>query len=235
MPLHYSHHIAYSWGADNKWHKPADIYIDAPHLDTGLGEYFSLAGVSNKPLPLPEFYQSLSIDAGKITRFAEKLGCATRMTVTGTSCRNNPQWSYLCNVSGERYTSPIDRDYLFSHFRQLALTKSERLSKLVWATMCALPVTAHSYDSAYSNNPLRAVYQKNERGGARFAILSSFISSVKKPGFPKETVNSSALRRPVQNCFLTALPSIPAGHGLKPFNSERTSSYRMRRHRRRLR
>ncbi len=35
--------------------------------------------------------------------------------------------------------------------------------------MCALPDTAHSYNSAYRRNPLRAVYQKNERGGARFA------------------------------------------------------------------
>ena len=158
-------------GGDNKWHKPADIYLDAPYLETGLGEYFSLAGSPNRLLPLADFYQSPSIDTPKIARLAEKLGCAITMNAVEISCGKNPSWNYLSGVSGERYTNPINRDYSFNHFPQLAAAKSERLSRLAWTTMCALPDAAHSYNSAYRRNPLRAVYQKNERGGARFADL----------------------------------------------------------------
>jgi hypothetical protein len=51
----------------------------------------------------------------------------------------------------------------------IAKQKSERLSRLVWNTMISLKITGLGYDSSYSENPLRAVYRKNERGGARFA------------------------------------------------------------------
>jgi hypothetical protein len=66
-------------GKDNKWHKPADIYLDAPYFDTALGEYFGILGASNQLSPLADFYQSLPIDTLKIKRFAEKLGCLTKI------------------------------------------------------------------------------------------------------------------------------------------------------------
>ena len=156
-------------GHDNKWHKPSEIYLDAPFLETGMAEYLALLGGQNPPAPLADFYQSLPIDTAKLTRFAEALGCQTKITVSRTSCGKNPQWNYLRSVSGERYTSPIDRDYAIDRFRELAAKKSTKLAKLVWNTMCSLPDTAHGYDSTYHQNPLRAVYRKNERGGAHFA------------------------------------------------------------------
>ena len=156
-------------GKDNKWRKPAGIYLDAPYLDTALGEYFGILGASNQLSPLADFYQSLPIDTVKITRFAEKLGCFTKITIARSSCSKNPQWSYLSSVSGERYTSPIDRDYVISRFHLLVAKKSEKLARLVWSTLCSLPDTGHGYDSTHHQNPLRAVYRKNERGGAHFA------------------------------------------------------------------
>ncbi len=89
-------------GSDNKWHKPADIYLDAPYLDSGLGEYLSFAGASNKLVALAEFYQFLSIDKAKITRLAEKLGCPITMNAVEISCGKNPSWNYLSSVQGER-------------------------------------------------------------------------------------------------------------------------------------
>lgn len=156
-------------GKDNKWHKPASIYLDAPYIETALGEYFGILGASNQLSPLADFYQSLPIDTPKITRFAERLGCLTKITIARSSCSKNPQWSYLSSVSGERYTSPIDRDYIIGRFHLLAAKKSEKLARLVWSTMCSLPDTGHAYDSTHHQNPLRAVYRKNERGGAHFA------------------------------------------------------------------
>lgn len=156
-------------GKDNKWHKSAEIYLDIPYLDTGLGEYLGILGTSNQLSALADFYQSLPIDIPKVTRFAEKLGCLTMITVARTPCSKNPQWAYLSSVSGERYTSPIDHDYAINRFHLLVAKKSERLAKLMWNTMCSLPHTGHGYDSTHHQNPLRAVYRKNGRGGAHFA------------------------------------------------------------------
>ncbi|MGO7962255.1 hypothetical protein ELI55_36865 [Rhizobium ruizarguesonis] len=156
-------------GKNNEWRKAADIYLDAPYLDTGLGAYLELGGASARPSPLADFYQSLKIDTVKITRFAEKLGARTTLAIAKASCRKNPQWNYLCAVAGERFTNPIDRDFIINHFSALAAQKSEALARLVWRTMCALGDTNYGYDSTYHQNPLRAVYRKNERGGAHFA------------------------------------------------------------------
>lgn len=51
----------------------------------------------------------------------------------------------------------------------LVAKKWEKLARLVWSTLCSLPDTGHGYDFTHHQNPLRAVYRKNERGGAHFA------------------------------------------------------------------
>lgn len=156
-------------GKDDKWHQPANIYLDAPFLETGVGEYIEILGISEKIFALAETYESMPIDTPKIARFAEKLGGMTRINVITQKCSNNPNLSYLQAVPGERYTSPINRDYAIRHFKQLAERKSIRLSKLIWETMRLLPETHHKHDWATYENPLRAVYRKNESNGARFA------------------------------------------------------------------
>ncbi|SCY34159.1 sacsin N-terminal ATP-binding-like domain-containing protein [Microvirga guangxiensis] len=156
-------------GKDNKWHKPSEIYLDAPYLDTGLGEYLAIAGGAPQLHPLADFYQALPIDTPKVVRFAETLGCLTQISLTKVNCSRNPQWPYLSSVSGKLFTSPIDRDFLIKNFQQLVERKSEKLARLVWNTMCSLTGTNYMYDSPYNQNPLRAVYQKNSTGGARFA------------------------------------------------------------------
>jgi hypothetical protein len=145
-------------GKDNKWRKPSEIYLDEPYLDTGMAEYLAIVGAPNPPSSLADFYQSPSIDIHKIAQFAKGLGCLTKITVVGTSCGRNPERNYLCSVSGERYRNSIDRDYIINRFRELVARKSTKLARLIWNTMCSLPDTM-----------LRAVYQKNEKGGAHFA------------------------------------------------------------------
>ena len=156
-------------GTDNKWHKPGDIFLDTPFLDTGIADYLTLAGEPTKLVALAGFYESPRIDTLKLACFAERLGCVSKLSVTKTTCEENPQWSYLASAAGERYTSPIDQDYLIKGIQKLAAQKSVRLAKLVWDTVSTLPGTAHPYDYATNQNPLRATYRKNERGGARFA------------------------------------------------------------------
>lgn len=155
-------------GKDNTWRKASEIYLDEPYLETGLSEYFALGGTYQLS-PLADFYQSMKIDTAKITRFAEALGARTKLPLFKAKCGQNPQWQYLSSAPGSRYTSPIDRDFLFGSFALLVERRSEKLSKLIWSTMCCLRDTNYSYDSTYHENPLRAVYRKNETGGAHFA------------------------------------------------------------------
>jgi hypothetical protein len=156
-------------GSDNRWRRASEIYLDTPYHETGLTEYFEVVRTPSQPVPLAAFYQTLAIDQPKLARFAEKLGAHTKMPVARTSCGKNPRWDYLRSALGERYTSPIDRDFSFDRFNLLAAQKSERLARLTWDTMRELPDSNFGYDSANLQNPLRAVYRKNERGGANFA------------------------------------------------------------------
>lgn len=153
-------------GKDNKWHKAAEIYLDAPYVDTGLSEYFGLGG-SAQLFPLADFYQALKIDTVKIARFVEKLGGRSKLTVKGAYCRNNPRWDWLSSVGGERYTNSIDQDYVLDQFSALVAKKSVKIAKLIWNTMCTIAGTSN--DDNPHDNPLWAVYRRNRQGGAHKA------------------------------------------------------------------
>lgn len=152
-------------GSDNKWHKAKDVYLDSPIIDTALGDYFALLGTANRLVPPADIYHTSKLDNAKLTKFLEALGAHTKINLIRMTCDHNPQKAYLHTAPGERYTNPIDRDYGMNKLGLLAKQRSERLSRLVWSTMTSLKIP----DNAYAENPLRAVYRKNERGGARFA------------------------------------------------------------------
>lgn len=156
-------------GKDGKRRKPESVYLDAPYLETGVSEYIEITGASGKFIALSDAYTSMPIDVPQVTRFAEKLGAMTRIAIAPANCAQNPQWNYLGSVSGERYTTPINRDFSIKYFKSVAERKSPNLAKLVWETMRHLPGTDYEYDSTYYPNPLRATYQKNASGGPRFA------------------------------------------------------------------
>ena len=156
-------------GNDNKWHKAKDVYLDCPLVDTALGDYFTLLGTANRLVSLADMYHLSKLDIAKLTTFLEMLGAHTKIKLIRTTCDKNPQKAYLHAAPGEKFTSPIDRDFGMNRLGLIAKQKSERLSRLVWNTMISLKIPDLGYDSSYSENPLRAVYRKNERGGARFA------------------------------------------------------------------
>ena len=116
-------------------------------------------------MPLADIYHLSKFYIAKLTKFLEMLGAHTKIKLIRTTCDQNPQKAYLHAAPGERYTSPIDRDFGMNRLGLIAKQKSECLSRLVWNTMTSLKIP----DSAYAENPLRAVYRKNERGGPHFA------------------------------------------------------------------
>lgn len=156
-------------GSDNKWHKAKDIYLDSPFFETGLSDYFALLGYQQQLVQLADIYQTLKINNEKFMQFLDALGAQAHIKLVKIPCKFNPEWSYLQNAPGERFTNFIDQDYYIVMLDTLAQQKSERLSRLVWNTMATLKTFVGRSDSVYNEDQLRAVYRKNQRGGAHFA------------------------------------------------------------------
>jgi hypothetical protein len=145
------------------WHRADGIYLDAPYFDTGLEMYYSMLSKEheNKKWPLMDWYETCGLDLKKIGWFAEFAGC--KKTFDGlhieARCQGNPKWGYLRTVSGERWTSPINRDTAMEpQAVQLLSTKNISFASLVWQSMRSIsPVR------------FRAIYQKNGSHGCHEA------------------------------------------------------------------
>jgi hypothetical protein len=144
---------------DGKWGKPAQVFLDEPFLNTGLQAYYDGLGPNSPCVALADSY----IGGGRpspnrIAKFAAVVGAQTALPVECVPCYENPKWPYLAAVGGERFTSPINNDFVIPGLSELLLKPSLMLSKLIWRTLCELrPVY------------LVATFQRNQRGGARYA------------------------------------------------------------------
>lgn len=145
---------------DGKWGTPAQVFLDSPFLETGLTLYHDTLGDKSKRKALSASYADLKIPPGRIRKFAEAVGAQTQLEICEADCSDNPQWTYLCGVGGERNTSPINQDFTILELKRLLSRASTELSKLVWRTMCSLP---------RNPNRLVAKYQRNETHGYRVA------------------------------------------------------------------
>ena len=145
---------------DGKWGTPAQVFLDSPFLETGLTVYYDTLGEKAKRKALATSYADLKISAERIRKFAEAVGVQTHLEISEAHCWENPQWTYLCGVGGERSTSPINQDFTILDLKKLLSRPSTELSKLVWRTMCSLP--------RYPNR-LVAKYQRNATHGYRAA------------------------------------------------------------------
>ena len=155
-------------GADQKWHSAKEILLDNPFCDTGLAEYYGIVGYPRLISPLAEFYESMPIDSRKLGKFLSDLGAKTDIDIAYSSCSKNPSWDYLSGVWGERYTSPVDRDYKFDRFNEIVSGISLRLAHLIWRTMIAR-----------GDSVLQAQYRKNVSGGSRWAA-SQLVHQLRK-------------------------------------------------------
>lgn len=148
------------FGQDGKWHPANEIYIDLPYADTGLDEYFHVIGSPDDCTGLADFYENLPIDTPKIVSLALSIGAIDLIEVAQASCQKNPRWNHLRSVSGQRWTSPINEDYIIEHFDDLVAAKSVRIARLIW-------------NSLNDNKPypswLAARFQKNHSGGSHYA------------------------------------------------------------------
>jgi hypothetical protein len=142
------------------WAKPRQTFLDSPYFETGLSAYYQALGEGAAVFGLSEDYQNIGIEIKRIVKFAKAAGVLARLETKMIDCYSNPQWEYLRSVAGERRSSPINRDFTIPGLESLLAKPSIGLAKLVWQTMCTLPI--------YPNR-LQACYRKNESSGARYA------------------------------------------------------------------
>jgi hypothetical protein len=144
----------------SEWTTSAWIYLDQPYKETGLRFYHGALPIAQrKKWALSGWYRDCGIEQAKLTAFAEAVGCSASFSefIVATNCSKNPEWNYLRQVPGERYTSPIDQDYTTSLvILNLLGSKNVEFSRLVWTTMCLLHTKYH-----------QARYQRNTSSGCR--------------------------------------------------------------------
>lgn len=147
-------------GDDDQWHTPDGIYLDQPYKQTDLSAYYGRLREDAECAALHESYKDRGIKLEQMGAFAQAVGAQTNLKIENRDCRQNPKWDYLRNVGGDRYTSPIDRDFYIPKLSDLLKVPSLELSRLVWRTLTALP--------PYPDY-LQATYQRNQSWGARYA------------------------------------------------------------------
>jgi hypothetical protein len=144
-------------GADGTWHTPAQIFLDAPFQNTGLGVYYAAVPNEARRFGLAEGYRRRGVDIRRLLKFASAVGVKTRLEITGTTCHSNPEWTRLRSVGGSQTIHAIDQDYTIEYLSQVLQKPTVDLSRLIWGTMATLsPAT----------NVLRATYRNNRTWGA---------------------------------------------------------------------
>lgn len=147
---------------DDAWRAPSDVYLETPFMDTGLRAYYAAKGDDARKFELDEsFYQTVGIPLNEVAFLAEATGAIGELQISTCRCYQNPEWSFLSQVGGERRTSPRDRDYEIEGLADLLKNPTLALSRLVWRTMAALP-----------NDYLVATYRRNASAGPRQAASS---------------------------------------------------------------
>lgn len=148
--------------SSDAWTIPGKVFLDLPifEFETGLLLYYQALGDDAKRKPLSDAYLGRAVARRKLANFFSAIGVQTKLEIESTTCLHNPQWDYLKSVAGERYTSPIDRDFSIEELETVLQTPVLELSKLIWRTMAGLPG-----DGRY----LTATYRKNASSGSRHA------------------------------------------------------------------
>lgn len=127
--------------ANGKWRKPGGVFIDHPFRDTALKAYYEALGATEGRQALAEDYATCGVETENLIKFAEAAGCQTALSVMRQNTSTHPQSSELRKDwlrPGVRWTSTfIDEDWVIPHLSEIVGQKSERLSLLIWKTMCA--------------------------------------------------------------------------------------------------
>ena len=134
--------------------KPSEVFLDSPHLNTGLRAYHEALGDnSGRKWALSPKYKDSGIGPEKLGEFAKKVGVQTKLKLWEQSIPyTHPEKSKLQDSGGWSWSHGINVDYDIPEFNVLLAGPALGKSKLIWETMNAL-----------SDDVLKARYRSNSR------------------------------------------------------------------------
>lgn len=125
--------------ADRTWDRPSKVYLDKPHLDTGLRAYYEALGDKAKRAALSERYTNLQ-NPSEFVNFARLCGVSVQLDIKEVECERNQKWNYLSGAEGFRFTEyGQDQDFVIPKLFALLRNPTVGLSRLVWGTLCNEP------------------------------------------------------------------------------------------------
>lgn len=145
-----------------EWAQAGHAYVDSPILSTGLrGFYESIKDAGERRWPLSAWYKDQALSPEKFAKFALFVGVEQDFHAlwVETDCSRNERYAYLLQVGGERYCSPVNRDYaLTRRAADMLRLKTVEGSRLVWTAMSKAP-----------SQVLKARFQRNASHGSHYA------------------------------------------------------------------
>lgn len=144
------------------WSQASSIYLDDPFLQTGLEVFYKNLQGPLRKVSCSSWYTTVpDLDLTELGRLIKVSGAITKFEYLADEdvCENNPNWNELRRAPGERYTSPINRDYILSPVaRKLLNSNQVDAARLIWKTI-----------SSSNAQFLKATFRKNETGGSHKA------------------------------------------------------------------
>ena len=124
---------------NGKWGKPSQVYLDSPHLDTGLSAYFEMVSEkSERKWAFSSEYEKSGIEPEKLGKFAAEVEVQTKLEPREQPIYNHPERAILWD-DGNWSKYRISEDYDISEFDALLAEPDLSKSKLIWNTMYESP------------------------------------------------------------------------------------------------
>ncbi|MEW5836569.1 MAG: hypothetical protein AB1832_16020 [Pseudomonadota bacterium] len=131
-------------------------------MSTGLrGFYESIKDEGDRRWPLSAWYKDQGLSLDKFAKFALFVGVEQDFQGLWleVDCSRNEKYSYLLQVGGERYSSPVNRDFAVARRAgDMLRLKTVEGSRLVWTAMSKAP-----------SQVLKARFQRNASHGSHYA------------------------------------------------------------------
>lgn len=164
---------------DDKWGKPYTVFLDSPFMETGLSAYYDALGEGANKKALSDSYQQQAIiTKERLRKFAIAVGVQIKLEVKKQSTRNHLLMKELridYQSNTKRTSTAIDDDWLIPDLERLLKTPSQKLSQLIWTTLCeAQPII------------LKARFRPNQQYLTREAASSLVMLLRKLPWVPQQ-------------------------------------------------